>query len=388
MTITTKNQNKRLKGVELDRLAMKNNLNIFRKMLNKNCQLLAVVKSNAYGHDLVLFSKELERLGVKYFGVDSIEEAIVLRNAKIKSNILVLGFTSPDFYKESIKKNIEITISNKDSLFALKSIKGKIKIQIKVDTGLGRQGFKMEDLETVLDFLTKRKNIEVVGVFSHLAVGEDPKKRDYTEKQVSELNIWHEAFLKKGFKPKKHISATASTMIYPEYHFDMVRIGIGLCGLFASQESKEVFEKKYKLLPVLSWKTIITEIKDFKKGESIGYDLTETLKRDSKLAIIPVGYYNGYPRLLSLKGTFDVNGVKVKIIGRVSMNMIILDVTDVKNVKVYDEVSIIGGKNNNYAEAYNMAKDSETITYEITTRINPIIKRFYGINPKIKRFLR
>jgi alanine racemase len=177
-------------------------------------------------------------------------------------------------------------------------------------------------------------------------------------------------------------------MIYPEYHFDMVRIGIGLCGLFASQESKEVFEKKYKLLPVLSWKTIITEIKDFKKGESIGYDLTETLKRDSKLAIIPVGYYNGYPRLLSLKGTFDVNGVKVKIIGRVSMNMIILDVTDVKNVKVYDEVSIIGGKNNNYAEAYNMAKDSETITYEITTRINPIIKRFYGINPKIKRFLR
>jgi alanine racemase len=201
--ILTKTEKKNLRTwVELDRLAMKNNLNIFRKMLNKNCQLLAVVKSNAYGHDLVLFSKELERLGVKYFGVDSIEEAIVLRNAKIKSNILVLGFTSPDFYKESIKQNIEITISNKDSLFALKSIKEKIKIQIKVDTGLGRQGFKMEDLETVLDFLTKRKNIEVVGVFSHLAVGEDPKKRDYTEKQVNELNIWHEAFLKKDLNPK------------------------------------------------------------------------------------------------------------------------------------------------------------------------------------------
>lgn len=374
--------------VEIDRKAIKNNLDIFKKMISKKCQLLAVVKANAYGHGLTLFSKELEKLGVKYFGVDSFEEALELRQNKIKGQILVLGFTASDFYKEAVRKNIQLTISNENSLLALKNIKEKIKIHIKVDTGFGRQGFKMDQIQNVLNFLVKHKNVEVVGLFSHLAVGEDPKQREYTDKQVEKLNIWHQAFKNKGFNPKKHITATAGTMIYPEYHFDMVRVGIGLYGLFSSKESKEVFEKKYKLTPVLSWKAIITEIKDFKKGDKIGYDLTEELGRDSKLAIVPIGYYSGYPRLLSLKGTFDIKGVKVKIIGRVSMNMIILDVTDVKDVTVYDEVSIIGGKNKHYAEAYDIAQDSETITYEITTRINPVIKRFYGISPKIKRFLK
>lgn len=374
--------------VEIDRSAIKHNLAIFKKMLKKDCQLMAVVKANAYGHGLVLFSKELQRLGVKHFGVDSFEEAQELRGSDIKDQILVLGFTPSYLYKDVVKQKIQITISNTDSLYALKKIEEKIQIHIKVDTGLGRQGFQTDQLDSVLNFLVKNKNIEVVGIFSHLAVGEDPKQKDYTQRQVEKLNIWHKAFLEKGFKPKKHITATASTMIYPEYHFDMVRIGIGLYGLFASKESKDFFEKKYKLRPVLSWKAIITEIKDFKKGERIGYDLTEELSRNSKLAIIPVGYYSGYPRLLSLKGTFDIKGTKVKIIGRVSMNMVILDVTDIKNIKPYDEVSIIGGKNKHYAEAYDMASDSETITYEITTRINPIIKRFYGINPKIKRILK
>ncbi len=374
--------------VEIDRSAIKHNLAIFKKMLKNDCQLMAVVKANAYGHGLVLFSKELQRLGVKHFGVDSFEEAQELRDSDIRGQILVLGFTPSYLYKDVAKQKIQITISNTDSLYALKKIKEKIQIHIKVDTGLGRQGFQTDQLDSVLNFLVKNKNIEVVGIFSHLAVGEDPKQKDYTQKQVEKLNIWHKAFLEKGFKPKKHITATASTMIYPEYHFDMVRIGIGLYGLFASKESKDFFEKKYKLRPVLSWKAIITEIKDFKKGERIGYDLTEELSRNSKLAIIPVGYYSGYPRLLSLKGTFDIKGTKVKIIGRVSMNMVILDVTDIKNIKPYDEVSIIGGKNKHYAEAYDMASDSETITYEITTRINPIIKRFYGINLKIKRILK
>ena len=158
-------------------------------------------------------------------------------------------------------------------------------------------------------------------------------------------------------------------------------------GLWPSKETKEAFHKKYKLNPVLSWKTIITEIKDLPKGTKIGYDLTEELKRNSSVAIIPVGYWHGYPRALSSKGIFSINGKKVKLIGRVSMDMIALDVTGVR-VKVGDEVAIIGGAVGHYAEADMMAQDSDTINYEITTRINPIIKRFYRINPEIARILK
>jgi len=389
--------------VELDRHAIKKNFELFNSLLKKNTILMVVVKSNAYGHGLVPFSKEIVKLGVKFLGVDSFEEALELRNKGIKTRILVFGYVSSAYLKEASEKNISVTISNIVALENLiKTIKpplnsplvredNRIKIHIKVDTGLGRQGFLINEIDKVLDILNKDKNtkkiIEVEGLYSHLAVGEDLSGREYTMLQASRLNIWHEAFKKVGYNPLKHICATSSTMFFPELHYDMVRVGIGMYGLWPSKETKEAFHKKYKLNPVLSWKTIITEIKDLPKGTKIGYDLTEELKRNSSVAIIPVGYWHGYPRALSSKGIFSINGKKVKLIGRVSMDMIALDVTGVR-VKVGDEVAIIGGAGGHYAEADMMAQDSDTINYEITTRINPIIKRFYRINPEIARILK
>lgn len=389
--------------VELDRHAIKKNFDLFNSLLKKNTILMAVVKSNAYGHGLVPYSKEIVKLGVKFLGVDSYEEALELRNSDIKTNIMIFGYVSPAYYKEASEKNISVTISNMVALENLiKTIKPplnsplvkgdkKIKIHIKVDTGLGRQGFLMSDLEEVLKLLKKTKNIEIEGLYSHLAVGEDLAGREYTMLQVNKLNQWEEEFKKAGFKPLKHICATSSTMFFPELHFDMVRVGIGMYGLWPSKETKQAMHKKYKLHPVLSWKTIITEIKSLPKGAKIGYDLTEELKKNSNIAIIPVGYWHGYPRLLSSKGIFSVNGKKVKLIGRVSMDMIALDVTGIKT-KVGDEVIIIGktkkGEDGHYAEADMMAQDSDTINYEIVTRINPIIKRFYRINPEIFRIVK
>lgn len=389
--------------VELDRQAIKKNFDLFNGLLKKDTILMAVVKSNAYGHGLVPYSKEVVRLGVKFLGVDSFEEALELRANGIKTRIMVFGYVSPAYYREASEKNISVTISNMVALENLiKTIKPplssplikrdkKVKIHIKVDTGLGRQGFLMNELEKVLAVLIKnKKNIEIEGLYSHLAVGEDLSGREYTMLQASRLNVWHEAFKKAGFKPLKHICASSSTMFFPELHYDMVRVGIGMYGLWPSRETKEAFQRKYKLYPVLSWKTIITEIKSLPKGTKIGYDLTEELKRNSSIAIIPVGYWHGYPRLLSSKGVFNINGKKVKLIGRVSMDMIALDVTGLK-VKVADEVAIIGGKgikNGHYAEADVMAQDSDTINYEIVTRINPIIKRFYRINPEIFRIVK
>lgn len=376
--------------VELDRSAIAHNFKLFNSIVdNKKTIVMPVVKSNAYGHGLVLFSKEVVKLGAKFLGVDSFEEALELRANGIKTRILVFGYTSPAYFVEASLKNISVTISSMNSLLEIKKIKleNKLKIHIKVDTGLGRQGFIYEELGEVLKVLKDLKQMEVEGLYTHLAVGEALSGKEYTMMQAGKLDTWYMAFIDEGYKPLRHICATSSTMFFPELHYDMVRIGIGSYGLWPSRETKQAMQKKYKLMPVLSWKTIITEIKKINKGTKIGYDLTEELKKDSELGIIPIGYWHGYPRALSSKGLFSVLGKKVKLVGRVSMDMCVLDLTNT-GAKIADEVAIIGGDTGHYAEADQMAQDADTINYEITTRINPIIKRFYRINPLVHRFLK
>jgi alanine racemase len=392
MKLTQVEKTKLRTWVELDRDALEHNYKLFKSIIPRECILMAVVKSNAYGHGLVPFTKEVVKAGVTFLGVDSFEAALELREAGIKVRIMIFGYVSPAYYKEAVERNISLTISNFPALEAILKAKlnKKLKIHIKADTGLGRQGFLMEDLKKVLKILqTKeaRKKTEVEGLYTHLATGEDLGGRRYTMLQAERLNLWDEKFRRSGFQPIRHICASSSTMFFPELHFDMVRVGIGMYGLWSSRETKEAFHKKYKLYPVLSWKAIITETKKLKKGTCIGYDLTEELKRDSTLGVVPVGYWHGYPRLLSSKGLFNVKGKKVKLVGRVSMDMMTIDLTDVKT-KVGDEVAIIGGDFGHYAEADLMAQDSDTINYEITTRINPIIKRFYRINPLVKRVVK
>ncbi len=376
--------------VELDRSAIAHNFKLFNSIVdNKKTIVMPVVKSNAYGHGLVLFSKEVVKLGAKFLGVDSFEEALELRANGIKTRILVFGYTSPAYFVEASLKNISVTISSMNSLLEIKKLKleNKLKIHIKVDTGLGRQGFPYEELGEVLKVLKDLKQMEVEGLYTHLAVGEALSGKEYTMMQAGKLDTWYMAFIDEGYKPLRHICATSSTMFFPELHYDMVRIGIGSYGLWPSRETKQAMQKKYKLMPVLSWKTIITEIKKINKGTKIGYDLTEELKKDSELGIIPIGYWHGYPRALSSKGLFSVLGKKIKLVGRVSMDMIVLDLTNI-GAKTGDEVAIIGGDSGHYAEADMMAQDADTINYEITTRINPIIKRFYRINPLVRRFLK
>ena len=306
--------------VELDRSAIKKNYYLFRKIVKRPTRLMGVVKSNAYGHGLSLFGKEIAKLGIDFLGVDSFEEGLELRQNGIKKPIMVFGYVAPAYFKEASKQDISVSISSMTCLFALAKSGLKLKVHIKADTGLGRQGFLAGEKENVQKILLKNKNIILEGVYSHLALGEERSGKEYIEYQVKEFIKWCEMFRKAGFKPIRHICATSSTFFYPEYHFDMVRIGIGLYGLWPSSDTKKAMGKKYRLYPVLSWKGIITEIKFLLKGVKIGYDLTEQLKRNSTLAVVPVGYWHGYPRLLSGKGIFNVNGKKVKLIGRVSMD--------------------------------------------------------------------
>ncbi|MFA4995740.1 MAG: alanine racemase [Patescibacteria group bacterium] len=379
--------------VEVDKKALKNNYDAFRGLISKKCRLMAVVKSNAYGHGFAGYPLLMQKFGVDFFGVDSITEALTLRKNGIKKPILVLGYTMAENFDEARKNGISITISSFEQLekisrlFASGDIarndkKGKgneLNIHIKIDTGMHRQGFQLDEVKKVALFIKKNlPQIKFEGIYTHFAAAKNPSFPADTNKQIEQFEKAVETIKSFGSKPIKHAAATSGTIVFPKAHFDMVRIGIGMMGLWPSYETKACYEEKIKLKTALCWKTIVSEIKYIKKGESIGYDFTENLDRDSKVAILPIGYWHGYKRDLSSIGHVLIKGKRAKILGRISMDMIVIDVTDVKNIKICDEVVLLGKDGKEEVTAYELALLADTSWYEIITQINPLIKRIHS----------
>jgi alanine racemase len=241
-----------------------------------------------------------------------------------------------------------------------------------------RQGFLADDIENVLSVLADiRDHIEVEGLFTHLASAKNPSFPEYTKKQIAEFEKWRTAFQNAGYTPIIHASATAGSILFPETHFDMVRIGIGLYGLWPSREVEAYASSRIKLVPALTWKTVVSEVKRLPRGAKISYDGTEELFRDSVVGVCPVGYWHGFPRNLSAIGRVLVNGTPAKVLGRVTMDMIIIDLTDCGSVTQGDEVVIIGRQGKGVISAEEVARLSDTSWYEIVTRINPLIKRLF-----------
>ena len=368
---------------EIDKGAIKHNFSVFRGLIPKGVKMLGVVKSNAYGHNLTEFAQELEKLGVDYLAVDSAIEGIALRREGVKSPILVLGYTLPEMLEKAVDNDLEITVSNFDYFSAIKKInfKKEIKIHIKVDTGMHRHGFQKADMKKVLTEIKKTTNRTghqaVVGLYTHFAMAKNPAFPKQTKKQIELFDIWREFFKKAGINPICHACATSGTILFPEAHFDMVRIGIGMYGIWPSQETEAFAKDKFTLAPVLSWKTIIGEINNIKAGEKIGYDFTEKILNDSKVAVLPIGYWHGYPRALSGIGQVLVNGKYAKVLGRICMDIIMIDVTEIKGTKVGDEVTIIGCDGKAPLSVDDIATLLDASAYELVTRINPLIKRIY-----------
>jgi len=364
--------------IEIDRKAIKENFNTFRELIPKKTKLMAVVKSNAYGHGLIDFSREVVALGVDFLGVDSVTEALALRKNGITTPILVLGYTLPEMIPAAAEADISITISSFEQLNCLKKLKlPSLKIHIKVDTGMRRQGFLAADLPKILGELKVSSfKFQVEGLYTHFASAKNPAFPKDTENQIVEFQKWIEAFKTAGLKPIVHAGATAGSMIYPKSHFDMVRIGIGLYGYWPAKEVEAALKDKINLKPALTWKTIISELKKVPDGGRVGYDLTETIPKNSTIAVCPVGYWHGYPRNLSSIGRVIVNSKPAKLSGRVSMDMIVIDVSKIPNLKVGNEVILLGGKHPETSAEY-LGYLSDTSYYEIITRLNPLIKRIY-----------
>jgi len=369
--------------VEIDTKALAHNYRMWRKLIGPKKKFLAVIKSNAYGHGLVDCAKIFSKLGADWLGVDAIEEAIVLREAGVKKPTLVLGYTCPANFGLAVRENIVITISSFESLNKLMALDKKLKpsqnlaFQLKVNTGMNRQGFELADLDLVIKSVKKLKKIKLTGVYSHLASPCAPKDEARTKKQISLFKQMVEKLELAGFKNLiKHLCATGGTSFFTDEVADLSRVGIGLYGLWPDMAAKKYLSQKAKwfsLKPALTWKAMVSETRLVKKGEAVGYNFTHVFKQDSRLAICAVGYWHGYNRILSNRGYVLVGGKKAPVVGRVCMDMIIVDITKVPKTKVGDEVVVMGSG----ISAYDFAELSQTSPYEVVTRINPDIPRLY-----------
>lgn len=369
--------------VEIKKQAILYNLRQFRKLIGPKVKLMAVVKSEAYGHGMIKVARIVQK-GADWLAIVNLQEALGLRKAGIKAPVLVLSYWQPDLANLAIKKNIDLVVYSLAQAKLLsrlaKKLKKKAFVHIKVDTGTSRMGISVDKALEFFRKIKKLPGVEIRGVFTHYASSEE-YNQTYTNWQTERFKKLLNQLEKEGSQPLLvHAACSASTIVNPGTHFDMARIGISMYGLWPSEETERLAKAQkipFKLKPVLSWYARIVQIKTLPKNTCVGYGCTYKTKKKTKIAIVPVGYYEGYDRHLSKKGEVLIHGRRCKLLGQVCMNLTIVDVTRISNVRVGDRVVLIGKDRKEKITAKELAKKIGTINYEIVSRINPNIPRIY-----------
>lgn len=361
---------------EISKSALLSNLNEIKKNAAGSI-ICAVVKADAYGHDARLVAPVLEQNGVGFFAVSNLKEGLSLREYGIKGNILILGYTPPRFAKTLAESNMSQCVYSYEyaRLLSENAVNAgvTVKTHIKLDTGMARLGFDLrEDSLPGIDeaiLSCKQKNLSLEGVFTHFAAADTDSKpgKDFTEKQHNRFIRGVEKINSAGFSPDIIHCDNSAAICENKYQHSMIRPGIILYGLAPDRE----FNPRLKLTPVMTLKSVISFIKTVKAGTPVSYGMTYTASKDMKIATVPVGYADGYPRKLSNKGEVSVGGKKAKIIGRVCMDQIMIDVTDIDGIKMGDEVILIGKD----LPADSIAELCDTINYEIVCGIAPRVPR-------------
>lgn len=361
--------------VEVDKSDFHFNLKKIKQYLAKDTKVMPVLKANAYGHGGVALAKEAQKAGVLYIGVSSLEEGIQFREAGVKTNILVLGSAFPlENLQVAAVHSLTPTLSNMAGVTALEDLaiklNKKMSFHLEIDTGMGRKGALPEAAYPILLKIAQTPEICMTGMYTHFSVADtDPV---FTKNQLENFTkIVKYARAALGLKFIAHAANSAALFKDKRTHLDMVRPGISLYGLSPFKHA----ERFLKLKPVLSWKAKITSLKRVPSGFSISYGRTYVTNKASVIATIPVGYADGYSRLLSNKADVLVKGKRCPVAGRVTMDMTMIDVTGVKGVALGDEVVLIGQQGKEQIKADELAKIQDTINYEITCAISPRVPR-------------
>lgn len=370
--------------VEISSAALATNIESLRSVLNPDVEFCAVIKASAYGHGLKEIARLALRANVKFFAVDNIDEALMLRAIDQTCTILILGVTMPGRLTEVVTCRAVQTIYDPETvalLAASAKAEGSVAyLNLKVETGLIRQGMDMRELEAVIQAIKAGGDrLEVVGLGSHFASSEEIEKPEPTTAQLRRFNELGAAMTERGVHPRyAHIACSAAALTRAEAQYNLVRFGIVFYGLWPSasvRRSVTLGRRRVELMPVLAWRTTIAQIKHVQPGAMIGYGGHFVVNRPMRIAVLPVGYYDGYDRRLSNRGEVIIRGTKCNVLGNICMNMFVVDVSAVPAAKAGDTVTLLGRDGMNAISADDLAERCGTINYEIVTRINPLLPR-------------
>ncbi len=365
--------------VDLDRIA--HNTRIIKEISQK-AELMAIVKADGYGHGALEVSKAMLFSGAESLGVAILEEGIDLRKNNICEPILILGYTPENKLSQTINYDLIQTVFHKEMAKKLSEEAVRLhklsQIHIKLDTGMGRLGFlpSEKSIDEIME-ISKLPNIKLTGIYTHLA-DSDSKEREFTETQYKIFKDFTDALYERGLKGlKRHISNSGGIAQYPHMGMDMVRSGILLYGI---APSFDVNVKELGLLPAMSFKTKVSYIKELEEGVSISYSRTYFTSRKTTVATVPVGYADGYSRLLSNKAKVIINGAYAPVIGNICMDQFMIDVTDIDGVTEGTEIVLMGEEKGLEITAEDIARIEGKISYEVLCCIGKRVPRIYKKN--------
>jgi alanine racemase len=369
--------------VEINANSLAGNIDALRGLLKPGTRFCAVVKANAYGHGLREAALIAGRCGVDAFAVDAIDDAILLRELFPSALVLTLGYVLSEGIPEAVRRGIDLTVYDADTVArveqAAASFAKTANVHVKIETGTSRQGVLPEHLNELLDAIRRSPHVALNGVSTHFANIEDAENASYAQHQFGRFLEAKRRIHEAGFAPEHvHCACSAAMILYPETRGTLVRAGISMYGLWSSPITEDAARRaaiKLSLTPVLSWKTRVAQVKSLPSGTPVGYGLTEVLQRNSRIAVVPVGYWDGYPRGLSSIGEVLIGSTRCKVLGRICMNMMMVDVSEVPRIAPEDEVVLIGKQGEAEVTAAELASRAQTIHYELVTRINTALPR-------------
>ena len=361
--------------VDLD--ALRWNFRQVREKIGPGVRVLSVVKADAYGHGAREVARALAAAGSESFGVATLEEGVELRAAGIRSPILVLAGVYPEQLGEFIQHRLTPAICETEAFKQLEKEARRrgvtLNFHLKVDTGMGRIGLPSAEVERWLPEMGQLESLKLEGLFSHFSQAENVEG-SYTQSQLKAFQSVLKRLRSAGYNPPwVHLANSAAVITLPSAHFTMVRPGLMLYGAYPSP----VMASQVALKPVLSWRTRVLQLKRVPEGSSISYGQIFVTQRESSIATLPVGYADGYPRLLSNRGEVLIRGQRAPVAGRICMDLTMVDVTDIRGVEQGDEVVLLGAQGKAAISADEMARWAETISYEIFTSISDRVPRIH-----------
>lgn len=373
-----------IQHIEISRDAYRHNLDTFRHLLAPGCRLMAVVKANAYGHGLLPVGRLAAEAGVDYLGVNCVEEVAALRAGGIGTPTVILGYVPLHQLGDVVELGAEPVLYNIESVDRLQAEsvrRGRRSLfHLKLETGVHRQGVMEDTLPAFIEAVRRADHLQLQGVGMHFANIEDTTDHSFAQLQLAAFRRMVAALEAAGLSPRlRHTACSAATILFAATHFDLVRVGISSYGLWPSKETylSAILQNQQPpvLRPVLTWKTRVAQIKDVPANAYVGYGCSHRTTQPIRLAVLPVGYADGYDRGLSNQAHVLIGGRWAPVLGRVCMNMTMVDVTHIPDAAVESEAVLLGSQGDNRITADELAALCHTINYEIVSRIGAHIPR-------------